>query len=95
MKATDRHKWLLEYIKTNGPTDILNRKFIEDYVKATGTKFKPTYWGADKSPILGRDLAKMAKDKTLERYRCGLSGGIWQPGFPKWVWSYLVPSLTR
>ena len=88
MKPADRYAWIEKYLRENaGGVDVLNREFVDAYIEDTGTKFRETMWGADKCPQLGRDLARMVKQRRLRRWRSGLQGN-WQPGFPTWVWSY-------
>jgi len=87
-KETERHNWLLEKAKEIGHVDILNEAFVQAYID----KFHPTYeirmWGANKCLQLARDLSVMEQSNRMNRTRIGLSKGAWQPGFPKWVWSY-------
>jgi hypothetical protein len=91
MKPHERRKWLYNAIKgERGGVDVLYADFVDAYMEATGAKCYPQMWGAHKCPQLGRDLSQMARDGALRRHRAGLSGGAWQPGFPKWVWSYEI-----
>ncbi len=89
MAPEDRYRWLWSYInaKASG-ANILDAKFVDDYAEATGAKVTFTNWGANKCSQLGRDLSHMATNYMLNRTRYGLPTGSWQPGFPKWVWSY-------
>jgi hypothetical protein len=59
-------------------------------LRRRGAKFEGVAWGADHCPQLGRDLTRLYKARKLTRFRIGL-GQNWQPGFPKWVWSYQLP----
>lgn len=79
----------MQWIKEHGPVDVLNSELVDEYVEATGMKFKWMAWGANVCQQLGRDLAFMAKRGALSRGRLGL-GANWQRGFPKWVWSYKI-----
>lgn len=89
MKPVDRYRWLYaRAAKERSGLDILFSDFVDQYAEATGAKLYFQMWGAHKCPQLGRDLAYMAKWRYLRRARIGLSSGAWQPGFPKWVWSY-------
>lgn len=93
MKPRERRKWLAEYIRDNYPragVDILDRDFVDTYEAATGAQVQVKMWGANGCPQLAADLLAMKRLGQLKRHRTGL-GGNWQPGFPKWVWSY---SLT-
>ncbi len=89
MHRDQRYEWLLAYIKKHGGVDVLNSDFVDSYVAATGMKVETMVWGANRCRALGRDLAHMEIMSALKRFRIGL-GGNWQPGFPKWVWSYNV-----
>lgn len=92
MPVGQRREWLLQYIRARHPregVDVLNRYFVDDYADATSAKVEIMMWGANRCPQLGRDLLSMYKVGQLERGRIGLAGN-WQPGFPKWVWSYRV-----
>lgn len=77
----------MAYIEENRFVDVLNSDFVDAYITAVHAKFKPTNWGAHKCPQLGLDLSSMARFSALKRSRIGLSVN-WQPGFPKWVWTY-------
>lgn len=83
-----RWEWLLKEVRERRFVDVLDAEFVDAYID----EFKPTHrvtcWGANKCRQLGADLAEMAAIGYLARSRAGLSGGSWQPGFPKWVWCY-------
>jgi hypothetical protein len=90
MKLADRLNWLTDAIKryqTHDAVNVLNSAFVDEYTEATGAKFEPVMWGANKCPQLGRDLKALYDQRLVYRFRVGLSGN-WQPGFPKWVFSY-------
>lgn len=84
-----RYAWLMAYIEQHGNVDVLNSDFVDDYIEATHAKFRPSCWGAHICPMLGSDLAHMARVGALKRFTVGL-GANWQPGFPRWVWTYEV-----
>lgn len=48
---------------------------------------KAKLWGAQPVGQAMRDLSSLWKQGKLRRVKISL-GGVWQPGFPKWVWSY-------
>jgi len=81
-----RYQWLLSKAKQRH-IDVLDADFVNEYI----TEFKPphkvTIWGANKCKQLSLDMTRMAKLGYLKRRTCSLAGN-WQPGFPKWVWSY-------
>lgn len=88
MKRAERLKWLKAYIKRNPSADILNAKFVEDYINATRANFIAMKYGAFKCSQLSRDLSNMYSQGILTRARIGLPG-LGQ-GFPKWVYLYKV-----
>ena len=83
----ERKKWLMAWVQKHRYADVLDSDLVDSYIAATNAKHKPTCWGAYKCPMLGRDLAALASCGALKRWRNGLRG-TWQPGFPRWVWSY-------
>lgn len=88
MTSAERWAVIREYLVDHaGGVDILNSDFVDTYIAATKVRFKPTNWGAFKCPTLSADLLAMYRSGRLKRHRAGLAGN-WQPGFPKWVWSY-------
>ena len=48
-------------------------------------------YGADKCLQLGRDLSFLARRGVLVRHRASVTG-VAGMGFPKWVWSYRLPT---
>lgn len=87
---TERDDWLLLRVHEERTVDMLNRGFVEDYIRWTGAAFRPSFWGAPWCGLLSSDLARLAREKVLKRTPLGLPSGNWQPGFPKWVYSYRV-----
>ena len=84
----ERERWILDWMKQYYCADAVN----QDFHKAYHQRFpeyarKETYWGAQPVAQAQRDLARMAQAGILERGPVSL-GANWQPGFPKWVWSY-------
>lgn len=105
MKKSERLKWLMDYFRKeqdrcnkSGITyraDVLDALFVADYLTATGANFKPMKYGADKCPMLGRDLSELSKTGRLERSSMGLGAGSRGEGFPAWVWCYTLPKLSE
>ncbi len=91
----EREDWLLREIYEERFVDVLNKDFSDHYAQATGASVTPMTWGANKCALLTKDLARLAKLGFLKRTTCGLSSGAWQPGFPKWVYSYEISSSGR
>lgn len=94
-KKRKRFEWLARRARDETFIDVLNADLVDDYVDAFGLKCDIVPWGANICPQLGRDLSEMAKRGYLKRNRTGLSSGAWQPGFPKWVWSYRLGSYAE
>ena len=89
----DRHAWLLNRIKEQGEVDILNQKFVDDYIAFSEAPAKLMMFGAAKCPTLGRDLAVLYDENKLTRWACGLPGA--ESGFPKWVYCYDLPKAKE
>ena len=101
MKPADRQNWILNYLEAKQKpvlyrvrVDVLDSKFVDDYLQATGAKHSMMMYGAHKCRQLGRDLAALADIKQLERQRIGI-GGMAGMGFPSWVWSYSLLNYTK
>lgn len=97
----ERQTWVLGWFSgkhapagtSNYCADSLNEHFHEAYHLAFPEYIrKETAWGAQPVAQAMRDMADLAGDGILTRGRIGLGGGNWQPGFPKWVWSYSLAS---
>lgn len=86
----DRDAWLLVRVHADRYVDVLNRQFVEDYIEFSGATCRLMWWGAPKCALLSADLARLAREKVLTRQPYGLPTPNWQPGFPKWVYSYSV-----
>lgn len=87
MPYADRRRWVLEWLRANKFADCMNRDFVEDFAEATRCKYVASPWGAGWCRQLTEDLLRMHREGDLRRWRVGL-GSAWQPGMPKWVWSY-------
>lgn len=86
----NRQEWIREWIAANACADALNLEFHEAYHKRFPEyRRKETFWGAQMVYQAQKDLSEMYAAGILSRGRLGLSTN-WQPGFPKWVWAYMV-----
>lgn len=97
MKPQARYDWIEDYVRADtllarSGVNILDADFVDEYIQNTNAPYKATMWGANKCPQLSRDLKEMQKQGIFQRRRSGLNNGAWQPGFPKWVWSYFIYS---
>ena len=101
MKPKQRYEWIEQYLlkqlqlhgKYAEGCNIVDRYFVDQYIEAVQCSFYPMYYGADKCPQLGRDLARMHKVGRLKRSRCGIEGMAGM-GFPRWVYIYKLPSKS-
>lgn len=87
MKAKERRDWIIDYIRKNGPVDILKRDFVDAYVEATGASYLPANYGSNKCQRLYEDLVALHEEYSLKRVSVGIKGMAGQ-GFPNWVYSY-------
>lgn len=87
---SEKEKWIINYIKnTNiGSVDMLNEKFVDDYIEKFNPKHQVMPYGANSCFELSKLLSSMYQAGILNREAVGLS---WTPGFPKWIYHY---SLT-
>ena len=51
-------------------------------------------WGCQPVPAAMKALKELYKDYRISRGRIGL-GANWQPGFPKWVYTYSIKKEYR
>lgn len=86
MRRKDRVDWIVDYVRDNGPVDVLNRAFVREYLAVTGVSYEVQPYGADKCPQLGADLSFLYRDGRLQRSVVGLHK--MESGFPKWIWVY-------
>jgi predicted ATP-grasp superfamily ATP-dependent carboligase len=94
MRRQQRWDYLLQRAVRYSTLDVVNAYLVEDYVEETGAKSKVMWYGADKCPLLGRDLSAMEREGLLSRYRTGLSD-MHSMGFPSWVWVYSLTDKGR
>ena len=79
--------WLREWAEYNDTNvfDIINVKFVEDYIKHFNAKHNFQIVGPHQCNNLGRFLSKAYKLGVLKRDRVGISMGF---GYPNWVYCY-------
>jgi hypothetical protein len=87
--------WLRDRVEAYQFVDILNSDFVWEYIEKFGFASHACTIGAPVCKQLNRDLAKMAKLGYLKRTPTGISDGNWQPGFPKWVYSYQLGHYSK
>lgn len=80
--------WIVEYIKNKRtPVDVLNDKFMDEYVEKFHAKIEISIFGPNRCKELNKMLSLGYKIGILKRSAIGLSNG-WYPGFPRWVYVY-------
>jgi hypothetical protein len=90
----DRRVWLLQEIHSEKSVDVLHSDFVNAYADFSGAAMRVAFWGAGWCPLLSADLRRMFKAGLLRRAATGMSGN-WQPGFPKWVYSYRLSAAGQ
>lgn len=90
----EKKNWLMDYILKNGPVDILNEKFVDQYVDKFNAKHKVQMYGANKCPELSRNLSTLFKEGILTRSTIGVPD-LWGMGFPKWVYVYDLHEIYK
>jgi len=89
-----RQAWILEWAKShpsNCNLDSMNEHFHQAYHERFPEYARnQVFWGAQRVARAMQDLSEMERDGLLDKFRIGLAGN-WQPGFPKWVWTYHLP----
>lgn len=83
-----KKEFIKEYIRKRLSVDILDAEFVDAYIEKFQPKYKVKMFGANNCPELGQLLSTMYQAGELKRFACGLPKPNWQPGFPKWVYSY-------
>jgi nitroreductase len=86
-----RRQWVSEWLASGISADVLSARFHDDYHLAFPKyKRRETFWGAAPVARAIKDLREMEAEGMLIARRIGL-GINWQPGFPKWCYSYALP----
>jgi len=80
-----RQDWVLNWIKTHGPTNVLDIDFVDSFIEEFGVKYRVQIVGAHTCPMIGSLLSHMYKCNLLDRGIIGLSESR---GYPKWVYVY-------
>jgi hypothetical protein len=82
----EKTEFILDYVEKNMCADCLDSIFVDAYIKKFNPLHRITMFGANKIPELSGILSKMYKSNMLDRVI--IRNGNWQPGFPKWWYSY-------
>jgi hypothetical protein len=87
----ERDDWIIKWLQAHTSANSCDSEFHDAYTIAFPRYTrKLTSWGAQPVGQAMRDLARLHNAGIIERHSIAL-GLAWQPGFPRWVWSY---SLT-
>lgn len=81
-------EWIVEYLHQNMEASAVNKDFHEKFHQKFGGRKKETFFGAEPVAKAQATLAAMYNKGTVIRRRIGIQN--WQPGMPKWVYSYSV-----
>lgn len=87
----DKVFWIEKYIKNNGPIDIYNMQFVDDYIEQFSPKHLITNYGANKCKEISVVLKSGYDQGIFERSRVGLINHMW--GYPNWVYVYSLKNL--
>lgn len=90
MKHSMRVAWLLNEVKHRIFVNVLNQDFSDGYIKITNAPHEIMLYGANRCPMLGRDLSKMYRAGLLCRDVTGVEDAR-SLQFPTWVWTYSLP----
>jgi len=73
MNFDQRRRFILAYLRShNEHVSIVNADFVLSYIEAAKPAFAIMPYGAHKCPALGRDLARMQREGSLQRKRVGI-----------------------
>jgi hypothetical protein len=86
-KRLQQVNWIISYTKKEGEViNVLNKKFVEDFINEFSVKHDLMFFGASKCKELSKTLAFGFKIGLLSRKPVSLTA--WSSGFPKWVYDY-------
>lgn len=96
MSPIERQRWIEAWLNDGVPghdsVDILDSDFVCAYADTTAAPVTFMHVGAPKCKQLARDLGAMFAAGKLTRSATGLPAGDASLGFPKWVYTYGLPS---
>lgn len=87
----EKEDWVLQYIKTNKIVDMLNEKFVDEYIEQFNPKHSIQMWGANKCNELSKLLASLYKQGILKRNSIGTP--LASSGMPKWIYVYELTEI--
>jgi len=86
--------WILEYLLEYQETSVVDSVFHERFYSMFKGKRKETNWGCQPVYKAMRLLKEMYDCNLIDRGIIKLDTA-WQPGFPKWVYSYYVKNKGK
>lgn len=101
-KPLSLKQFLINYLTYHEPLEpyhkisVLDSEF-HDMVgeKYPNLKRKLYMFGCMPIPAVMRCLEKLYKEGRVLRFRSGIPSGNWEPGFPKWVYTYYMQEDCR
>ena len=84
---SDHYAFVNDWLDEHHETSCVDQLFHEAFLRKFGGKYKAKNWGAQPAFSAMKVLKEMYKQGLVSRSVVGL-GKNWQPGFPKWVYSY-------
>lgn len=87
--ALAQRQFILAYLAKHTYTDACDQLFHDEFFLLFGGARHETFWGAQTVYKAQKLLKKMYDEGTLDRGSIGL-GANWQPGFPRWVYTYAI-----
>jgi len=99
-KKLSLKEYLIDYLTYDDPQglgiSVLDTEFHDKVGKEyPHLKRKAYLWGCMPVPAVMRTLERLYKDYRVLRFSQGVTGGNWQPGFPKWVYTYYMQEDCR
>lgn len=95
MAESKEEKYVLDYLKKNEFTDILDSDFMWGFIELTKAPHSLQSFGAPKCKKASKLLGAMYKQKVLNRVPMGLPVGDSNMGFPRWVYSYGINEICK
>lgn len=78
--------WVVAYLATHCEASTVNEDFHEEFHKQFPSfARRETFFGSQPVARAMKALSVLYKQKRIVRRKVGIE---YQPGFPKWVWSY-------
>lgn len=89
----EKQGWVIEYLKINTMADMLNEKFVDEYIEEFKPKYSVQLWGANKCNELSKLLSSLYNQGILKRSSTGIPFA--PSGMPKWIYVYELTELGK